>query len=111
MSTCLMFVFGALIEFSIVNVIRRESMLVEKTDDIRHEVLEGDEEFETAVPDIHLKMNPSTANYHRPSFVIEQPLIDINLPDLEFVETNEESNKAYTTCIPLSPSVCRNRQT
>ena len=41
-----MFVFAALIEFSIVNVITRESMLVEKTDDIRHEVLEGDEEVQ-----------------------------------------------------------------
>ena len=44
MSSCLMFVFGALIEFSIVNVMTRESMLVEKAEELRHEFLDDDEE-------------------------------------------------------------------
>ena len=46
MSTCLMFVFGSLVEFSIVNVIARESMRHEKTDDIKRYFHDNSEEVE-----------------------------------------------------------------
>ncbi|KAI0238404.1 Glutamate-gated chloride channel [Lamellibrachia satsuma] len=93
MSSCLMFVFGALIEFSIVNVMTRESMLVQKAEELRHEFLDDDEESASLdVSEFDMKLDRSASNNQPISFVIEQPLIDLSIPDLERVETDRDTH-------------------
>ncbi|KAK2177923.1 hypothetical protein NP493_571g02011 [Ridgeia piscesae] len=99
MSTCLMFVFGSLVEFSIVNVIAREAMLLEKTDDIRRYFPDNSEESEGPT----VKSTLSSIHHHA-SFFIEQPLLDVNVPYPEHVETHKDLKKKRVTSVSCCTS-------